>query len=113
MSVEPHKHCPICGTPIPLNELVCSPDCQKVWDARLKQRKRSQLILYVVKSCFTVICSILFVTHSIDEALILGDKIVVLEKGIIKSQYEIKEDKYGEFFEYGHFFEKIYFNDFE
>ena len=37
-------------------------------------------------------CSILFVTHSIDEALILGDKIVVLEKGIIKSQYEIKED---------------------
>ena len=37
-------------------------------------------------------CTILFVTHSIDEALILGDKIVVLEKGIIKSQYEIKED---------------------
>jgi sulfonate transport system ATP-binding protein len=36
-------------------------------------------------------CSILFVTHSIDEALILGDKIVVLEKGIIKSQYEIEE----------------------
>ena len=36
-------------------------------------------------------CSILFVTHSIDEALILGDKIIVLEKGIIKSQYEIEE----------------------
>ncbi|SCH85884.1 ABC transporter ATP-binding protein [Romboutsia sp. 1001713B170207_170306_H8] len=36
-------------------------------------------------------CSILFVTHSIDEALILGDKIVVLEKGIIKSQYKIDE----------------------
>ena len=36
-------------------------------------------------------CSILFVTHSIDEALILGDKIIVLEKGIIKSQYEIDE----------------------
>ena len=44
MAVEPHKHCPICGTPIPLNELVCSPDCQKVWDARLNQRKRSQII---------------------------------------------------------------------
>ena len=37
-------------------------------------------------------CSILFVTHSIDEALILGGNIVILEKGIIKSQYEIKED---------------------
>ena len=36
-------------------------------------------------------CSILFVTHSIDEALILGDHIVILEKGIVKSQYEIKE----------------------
>lgn len=37
------------------------------------------------------LCSILFVTHSIDEALILGDKIVILEKGIIKSEYEIHE----------------------
>ena len=36
-------------------------------------------------------CPILFVTHSIDEALTLGDKIVVLEKGKIKSQYEIDE----------------------
>lgn len=38
------------------------------------------------------LCSILFVTHSIDEALILGDKIVILEKGIIKSEYEIQEE---------------------
>ena len=36
-------------------------------------------------------CSILFVTHSIDEALILGNKIVVLEKGSIKSEYEIED----------------------
>ncbi|MBE6024052.1 MAG: ABC transporter ATP-binding protein [Cellulosilyticum sp.] len=35
-------------------------------------------------------CSILFVTHSIDEALILGDKIVILEKGLVKSEYEIE-----------------------
>ena len=40
----------------------------------------------------TLNCSILFVTHSIDEALTLGDKIVILEKGIIKSQYEIEEE---------------------
>lgn len=31
--------------------------------------------------------SILFVTHSIDEALILADKIVVLEKGRVKEEY--------------------------
>lgn len=36
-------------------------------------------------------CPILFVTHSIDEALTLGDKIVVLEKGRVKSEYEIDE----------------------
>ena len=36
-------------------------------------------------------CSILFVTHSIDEALILADQIIILEKGIIKSQYNIEE----------------------
>ena len=41
----------------------------------------------------TLNCSILFVTHSIDEALTLGDKIVILEKGIIKSQYEIEEER--------------------
>ncbi len=55
MTVEPHKHCPICGTPIPLNELVCSPDCQTVWDARLNQRKRSRLILYIVIAIFLII----------------------------------------------------------
>ena len=36
-------------------------------------------------------CSILFVTHSIDEALMLGNKIVILERGLAKSQYEITE----------------------
>ena len=59
MAVEPHKHCPICGTPIPLNELVCSPDCQKVWDARLAQTKRSRLILYVVIAIFLIVWAIM------------------------------------------------------
>ena len=36
-------------------------------------------------------CSILFVTHSIDEAMTLGDKIVILEKGAVKAQYDIEE----------------------
>lgn len=55
MAVEPHKHCPICGTPIPLDELVCSPDCQKVWDARLNQQKKSRLILYVLIVIFILV----------------------------------------------------------
>ena len=36
-------------------------------------------------------CSILFVTHSIDEALLLGHQIVVIENGRVKAQYEIPE----------------------
>ena len=59
MAVEPHKHCPICGTPIPLDELVCSPDCQKVWDARLSQQKRSRLILFAVIAIFLIIWAIM------------------------------------------------------
>ena len=55
MSVEPHKHCPICGTPIQLNELVCSPDCQKVWDARVSQAKRSRMILYGLIAIFVIL----------------------------------------------------------
>lgn len=37
--------------------------------------------------------SILFVTHSIDEALLLADKIVIIEKGGVKAEFEIKESK--------------------
>ena len=62
MAVDPHKHCPICGTPIPLNELVCSQDCQKVWDAKIKQKRRSQIILYVVIAIFLIIWAIMIFT---------------------------------------------------
>lgn len=37
-------------------------------------------------------CSILFVTHSIDEALLLGHKIIILEIGNIKKEYTIQEN---------------------
>ena len=33
--------------------------------------------------------SILFVTHSIDEALLLGHRIVVIENGLVKAQYQV------------------------
>ena len=35
--------------------------------------------------------SILFVTHSIDEALLLGHKIVVIENGLVKTQVRVPE----------------------
>ena len=36
-------------------------------------------------------CSILFVTHSIDEALLLGHRIVVIENGLVKTQVQVPE----------------------
>lgn len=36
--------------------------------------------------------SILFVTHSIDEALLLGDKVVMIENGQIKSEIALETD---------------------
>lgn len=38
-------------------------------------------------------CGILFVTHSIDEALLLGDKIVVIEEGCVKAAFEVNDGK--------------------
>ena len=55
MAVEPHKHCPICGTPIPLNE----PDCQKVWDQRLNQQKKSRYMLTGVIILFLAIWAVM------------------------------------------------------
>ena len=52
---------------------------------------REQMQKELIKIHEKLKCSILFVTHSIDEALILGDKIVILERGNVKSQYEIQE----------------------
>lgn len=38
-------------------------------------------------------CGIIFVTHSIDEALLLGDKIVVIENGSVKEEFMIEQEK--------------------
>lgn len=38
--------------------------------------------------------SIIFVTHSIDEALIIGNRILIFEKGNIKKEYEILKESH-------------------
>ncbi|MDR0912436.1 MAG: DUF2116 family Zn-ribbon domain-containing protein [Methanobrevibacter sp.] len=42
--VDVHKHCPMCGTPIPLDEITCSNKCQVEYNNRVAKAKRSQLI---------------------------------------------------------------------
>lgn len=53
--VEPHKHCPICGTPIPLDELVCSQDCQTVWNQKIAQHKKSRIALFAIIILFVIV----------------------------------------------------------
>lgn len=59
MAVDPHKHCPICGTPIPLDELVCSPDCEKVWNHKIAQHKKTRLVLTGVIIIFIIVWAIM------------------------------------------------------
>lgn len=53
--IDPHKHCPICGTPIPLDELVCSEECQTVWNQRLAKTRKSRIILLILLVIFIVV----------------------------------------------------------
>lgn len=38
--------------------------------------------------------TIIFITHNVDEALILGHKILILDNGIIQQQYDLKDINY-------------------
>ena len=53
--VEPHKHCPVCGSPIPMKERVCSADCQKVLEQQQKNIKKSRLMLFGVIVVFILV----------------------------------------------------------
>ncbi|KZX17413.1 DUF2116 family Zn-ribbon domain-containing protein [Methanobrevibacter filiformis] len=53
--VDVHKHCPVCGTPIPLDETTCSDKCQGVLSERNKKVKKTQLTLYGVFIVFIII----------------------------------------------------------
>lgn len=45
--VDQHKHCPVCGTPIPMNERYCSPNCEKLVAERQQKIMRTRRIMYI------------------------------------------------------------------
>ncbi|MDR3292225.1 MAG: DUF2116 family Zn-ribbon domain-containing protein [Methanobrevibacter sp.] len=53
--VDVHKHCPVCGTPIPLNETTCSDKCQEVLINRSNKIKKSRLMLYGIIILFIIV----------------------------------------------------------
>jgi predicted nucleic acid-binding Zn ribbon protein len=44
--VDQHKHCPMCGTPIPMNERFCSPKCEQIFAERQRKLARTRKIMF-------------------------------------------------------------------
>lgn len=55
MAVEPHKHCPGCGAPMPMSERYCSPRCQQIIAENQKKVKRTRNIIYIIFAIFIIV----------------------------------------------------------
>lgn len=53
--IEPHKHCPGCGAPMPMSENYCSPRCQQVVVENRKKVDKTKKIIYILFAAFIVI----------------------------------------------------------
>ncbi|MDR2873564.1 MAG: DUF2116 family Zn-ribbon domain-containing protein [Methanobrevibacter sp.] len=53
--IDTHKHCPVCGMPIPLKEQVCSDKCKLILNERRNKVKKTRLMLYGVVVIFIII----------------------------------------------------------
>jgi predicted nucleic acid-binding Zn ribbon protein len=53
--IEQHKHCPVCGAPMPLNEKYCSPNCEQLAIANQKKVQKTRKMLYVLFAVFILV----------------------------------------------------------
>jgi len=63
--IDVHKHCPVCGTPIPLEEKTCSGKCQKVMDEQQAKLKKSKTTLTVVMIVFLIVFAFMMFSDKI------------------------------------------------
>lgn len=61
MAIEAHRHCAICGKPIPMDESFCSDKCEEQYQARQKQMMKQRRILLIVIAVFVIIWFIMMV----------------------------------------------------
>lgn len=52
---KPHRHCAVCGTPIPLEERTCSTKCQNILTENQKKVNKTKKIIYAVFAAFVLI----------------------------------------------------------
>ena len=57
--IDVHKHCPVCGTPIPLEESTCSPKCQSVLDEQQTKLEKSKRTLTLVMVNFLIVLALM------------------------------------------------------
>ncbi|OPX59492.1 MAG: hypothetical protein A4E25_00976 [Methanobacterium sp. PtaB.Bin024] len=53
--IEQHKHCPVCGTPIPMSEKFCSPKCEQIAITNQQKIKKSRRMLYILFAIFILV----------------------------------------------------------
>lgn len=54
MAVEAHRHCAICGKPIPMSESFCSDQCQEAFQLKQQQIAKQRKILYALIAVFVI-----------------------------------------------------------
>lgn len=52
---NPHKHCPMCGTPIPMEEKFCSPKCEQIFTERQGKITKTRRIMYIAFAALIII----------------------------------------------------------
>ncbi|MBM4241834.1 MAG: DUF2116 family Zn-ribbon domain-containing protein [Euryarchaeota archaeon] len=62
---ESHKHCPICGTPMPLDERFCSQKCENIFLENQRRVQRSKRIFYIILAIFVVVCILIILRGKI------------------------------------------------
>lgn len=55
MAVEAHRHCAICGRPIPMSESFCSDQCQEAFQLKQKQVAKQRKILLAIVAVFVIL----------------------------------------------------------
>lgn len=53
--MEPHKHCQMCGGPIPIDEVICSDKCREEFQVLMKKRKNRLYLIYALLAVFLVL----------------------------------------------------------
>ena len=52
---DPHKHCPMCGTPMPMDERFCSPKCEATYAERARKVIKTRRIIYIAFAALIII----------------------------------------------------------